>query len=396
MDLFFRVTLLTTSFPTLFFPFCTFFQDGCRYLNSNMDPSIQECHFYQTTLRGSYVGTTNHLGDVIDFLRQTIDGQTLVESLNEQQDEQSSNNNATTTTTTTTSSRNTTTFVTKFMGVPQSDIDEALFGSGSDQGREHLGEATNLENYQTSPPGSQDRTTITIVGGLLVAAFTIVFVSVLVILWRRRQAYLNGTNTVRHVELSNDTLDKLSVVGEGGGGGGGGGNGACTGSDPDLEHYNTSNTDEDEEEVDQGGHPNNNNNSSNHHPDMSRDSSLYINKDDDTPPLDGHINGRDDVDDDDDDDLPSPTDDGLSETMQFDLGNSFKDQLLGLHGFSGHGQSQQLNHDKFKRGGILMSNVMFRQSGQSLDGDSDADSWAQTDGTIGSLELQLEPITAEV
>jgi hypothetical protein len=32
----------------------------------------------------------------------------------------------------------------------------------------------------------------------------------------------------------------------------------------------------------------------------------------------------------------------------------------------------------------------------SLADDSDADSWAQTDGTIGSLELQLEPITAEV
>ena len=27
---------------------------------------------------------------------------------------------------------------------------------------------------------------------------------------------------------------------------------------------------------------------------------------------------------------------------------------------------------------------------------SEADSWAQTDGTIGSLEIQLEPVTAEV
>jgi len=34
----------------------------------------------------------------------------------------------------------------------------------------------------------------------------------------------------------------------------------------------------------------------------------------------------------------------------------------------------------------------------SVDGNEsdDVDSWAQTEGTIGSLELQLEPITAEV
>jgi hypothetical protein len=364
-----------------------------------MDPSTQECQFYQTTLRGSYVGTTNNFGDVIDFLQRTVDSQTLVESLNaqqQQQDDQSSNSTNTATTITTTA------FVTKFMGVPQSDIDESIFGSGTDQGREHLGEPTNLEDYQTSPSSnSQDRTTITIVGGLLVAAFSIVFISVLVILWRRRQAYLhsNSTSLVRHVQLSNDNnLDKLSVVGEGGGGGGNG-TGGYPGSDPDLEPYNTSNTDEDEEEVEQGGgHPYNNNNyytksdSRKHHPDTSRDSSLYISKDDDAPPMNGIVNGEED-----DDDLPSPTEDGQSETMQFDLGNSFKDQLLGLHGFSGHGPSFQSNSGTVnKRGGLLMSNVLFRQSGQSLDGDSDADSWAQTDGTIGSLELQLEPITAEV
>jgi hypothetical protein len=235
-----------------------------------------------------------------------------------------------------------------------------------------------------------------------VSAFAIVFVGVMVILWRRRQAYLQSNSALRHVELSHDNLDKLSVMGEGGTGIGTGigGNGIYAGSDPDLEPYNTSNTDEDEEEMEHGGHTNNYNNN------KIRDSSLYINRDgdgdgDDVPPMNGHANGghNDDHDDDnDDEDLPSPTEDGQSETMQFDLGNSFKDQLLGLHGLSANGQQylQQPHNANGKRGGLLMSNVLFRQSGQSMDGDSDADSWAQTDGTIGSLELQLEPITAEV
>jgi hypothetical protein len=320
-----------------------------------MDAAEQDCNFYQVTLRGSFVGTTNGFKDIIAFLQSTVDSQTLVESLNEQE----SNN---------------TMFATKFMGVPQSEIDDPLFG-GSDEGRENLNEPTNLEGTQTQPPASQDRTTITIVGGLLVAAFGIAFVGILYLLWRRRQAYVQS----RHLEFGDDNLDKLSVAGEG----------PYNGSDPDLEPYNTSNTDEEEDDVEHGADSGNGRHASSqsvNHPDMSRDSSLYISKDEDLPPtMDGNdaaVVG---------DDLPSPTEDGQSGTMQFDLGNSFKDQLMGLHGCSQPNSS--------KRGGLMSSlgaRGLFPQSGQSLDGDSDADSWAQTDGTIGSLELQLEPITAEV
>jgi hypothetical protein len=62
---------------------------------------------------------------------------------------------------------------------------------------------------------------------------------------------------------------------------------------------------------------------------------------------------------------------------------------MGLHG--GH-----VNQNKRNNGHHHHSSMFPNQATSSMDGDSDADSWAQTDGTIGSLELQLEPITAEV
>ena len=62
----------------------------------------------------------------------------------------------------------------------------------------------------------------------------------------------------------------------------------------------------------------------------------------------------------------------------FDLGSSMKHELFNIHG--------RATADQQKQYGIGIEETS----------DSDADSWAQTDGTIGSLELQLEPITAEV
>jgi hypothetical protein len=61
----------------------------------------------------------------------------------------------------------------------------------------------------------------------------------------------------------------------------------------------------------------------------------------------------------------------------FDLGNSMKNELFNIHGRAA---------DQRRQYGIGIEETS----------DSDADSWAQTDGTIGSLEQQLEPITAEV
>ncbi|CAB9525755.1 expressed unknown protein [Seminavis robusta] len=63
---------------------------------------------------------------------------------------------------------------------------------------------------------------------------------------------------------------------------------------------------------------------------------------------------------------------------RFDLATSMKNELFNIHG-----RAADPPHRNF---GVGIEETS----------DSDADSWAQTDGTIGSLELQLEPITAEV
>jgi hypothetical protein len=84
---------------------------------------------------------------------------------------------------------------------------------------------------------------------------------------------------------------------------------------------------------------------------------------------------------------PIPSVDGeelFPNNITFDLGTSFKDQLMGVHGQGGgHRRPPHMSGP-------------YGASDYGGASDSDADSWAQTDGTIGSLELQLEPITAEV
>ena len=70
-------------------------------------------------------------------------------------------------------------------------------------------------------------------------------------------------------------------------------------------------------------------------------------------------------------------DEDFPTNYRFDLATSMKNELFNIHGRAA---------DPPKSYGIGIEETS----------DSDADSWAQTDGTIGSLELQLEPITAEV
>lgn len=344
---------------------------GCRSSDflDNMNETTQECNLYQVNLKGSYVGTTDNFGDVVAYLERTIDNPSLVESLNEQNPAPEGQNPY---------------FATKFLGVPIDDaaVDDSLFG-GSDEGRENLKQPTNAETPPTQSMSTQDRRTVTIVGGLLVAAFGIVFIGIGILLWRRRQAYLRSTRHLEyHMQPHDSHLDKLSVEGEGGA------------ADPELEPYNTSNTDDLDDDFEENGNqnpqqPNPNN--------TSGDSSLYMSKDtEEIEDVGGGgasgtgINANYNV-----DELPSPTDDNVNGgRMQFDLGNSFKDQLMGLHGGS-HANSNH-NSNRSKRSGRNMLGSLFPNHAQSLDGDSDVDSWAQTDGTIGSLELQLEPITAEV
>jgi hypothetical protein len=59
---------------------------------------------------------------------------------------------------------------------------------------------------------------------------------------------------------------------------------------------------------------------------------------------------------------------------EFDLGGWMKSELLGVHG----------------------ENVIMASASNQPESDRDNDSWAQTEGTIGSLELRLDPIEAEV
>jgi hypothetical protein len=78
----------------------------------------------------------------------------------------------------------------------------------------------------------------------------------------------------------------------------------------------------------------------------------------------------------DDDNLPDSPDE-FSREYNFDLGGWMKSELLGIHG-----ESTITAHPS-------------RGAPEEVESD-DNDSWAQTEGTIGSLELRLEPIEAEV
>eukprot|EP00536_Pseudo-nitzschia_multiseries_P013243 jgi/Psemu1/309745/fgenesh1_kg.551_\ len=98
-----------------------------------------------------------------------------------------------------------------------------------------------------------------------------------------------------------------------------------------------------------------------------------------------------------------------AEAIQMDLGNTLKGQLMGLHGntsrklpscgpLGGNGGPTK-QHKRLGSHTKGSSTAYFHQlhdDGDNESHDDDMDSWAQTDGTIGSLELQLEPITAEV
>lgn len=181
---------------------------------------------------------------------------------------------------------------------------------GGEEGRDNLGAPSNVNQQEMSMEASSDRQTITIVGGLLVAAFCIAFIGIGWVLWRRRQEWL----VERQLQLDQKNP------------------GGTHPSDDD---------DYGEAQL---------------HQDIYEDDHVEIDN-----------QGR----------VKTVNSDEFN-NVTFDLGTSFKDQLMGVHGPKGNRPpgmyGRQLNSD----------------------GDSDADSWAQTDGTIGSLEPYLEPITAEV
>jgi hypothetical protein len=72
----------------------------------------------------------------------------------------------------------------------------------------------------------------------------------------------------------------------------------------------------------------------------------------------------------------------------FDLGSSLKNDVMGTYGSTPHSPSSYGNAPSNMR--VTAPYPMSETS------DSEADSWAQTDGTVGSLEDHLEEITAEI
>uniref|UniRef100_A0A7S1GG99 Uncharacterized protein n=1 Tax=Cyclophora tenuis TaxID=216820 RepID=A0A7S1GG99_CYCTE len=74
--------------------------------------------------------------------------------------------------------------------------------------------------------------------------------------------------------------------------------------------------------------------------------------------------------------LASPPGD-FNNHYTFDVGNMMKSELMEIHGHRRQGSSSK---------GLDESDLS----------ESDVDSWAQTDATLGSIEHRLEPITAEV
>ena len=278
---------------------------GCRELE--WDPETHDCHFYEAHMKGSYIGNYKTDNDGVPFsdavtkleevisgplageLSETLGGEGLLGPSNYQ---------------------------TAFLGVPIPS-DNPNFQGGVDQGRDVLKEPVNLKTgVESNKNQAANRKTITVVGGLLVACFSIAFALVGYILYNRRRSYQKDQA-----------------------------------SSPDLDdHVESSDMRYD---IDTGDS----------HEDSHDD--------------DGHEDHYDEPEHDPEEEYPNlPM---SAEAIQMDLGNTLKGQMMG--------------------GGYRATNSRLfspeRERGEEQDLD-ESDSWAQTDGTIGSLELQLEPITAEV
>lgn len=98
-----------------------------------------------------------------------------------------------------------------------------------------------------------------------------------------------------------------------------------------------------------------------------------------------------DIDDDDDDELDDLGGVLASTTPKyaFDLGQSFKNDVMSTYGI-GRSPSSQATPGPTTMQVVAPYPILDETS------DSEADSWAQTEGTVGSLEENLDEITAEI
>eukprot|EP00934_Nitzschia_sp_Nitz4_P007536 Nitzschia sp. Nitz4//scaffold176_size46146//18695//22866//NITZ4_007191-RA/size46146-processed-gene-0.33-mRNA-1//-1//CDS//3329539012//7526//frame0 len=209
-----------------------------------------------------------------------------------------------------------------FLAVPEQAEDN------SDSGRDNLDDPSNTNGLQSGDTSTDgDRRTITIVGGFLIAAFCLAFIGIGWVVQKRRRQWILEERDM-HMDLRkphNGGTDPVDDIVE----------------SHDMEDAHT---------------PRN-----------------YRSQISNPPAQNFQSPGSDD-------------DGNFVGNIHFDLGTSFKDQLLGVHGLQHNGNNNNRSQSR-------MSGMMMLPGGgarpMSSDGasDSDADSWAQTDGTIGSLEL---------
>lgn len=319
---------------------------GCRELE--WTNTTHDCNFYEAHVRGFYLGNVatdsdgNRFGDAVAKLEDVINGPQISDILTMTNAEVAFGIGSTPIDSIVAGD-----WETAYLGVPMT-TDNPNFQGGADQGKDVLNDPTNIKTGIHSQPARSNRKTITAVGGFLVACFSIAFAMVGYILWQRRRSYQKSKNNT-----SNDT-SMMDFEGEHG-----------TGAEAGL-HY------------DDGMDDQNNNGGRNH----SYDSEPYEKEEpfDDMEDIYQHQEQSQEY-----PNIPMSAD-----AIQNDLGNALKGQMMG-----GYSQEQEYQRTQHQHPTRAQDNLFSpeRAEGSELD---DSDSWAQTEGTIGSLELQLEPITAEV
>lgn len=386
---------------------------GCRQIDWNPSSGQQDCRFYEVHLRGSYIGAMNidengiPFGDVVAELETLVNGPKLVQTLNLYDGVTGTD----------------APYQTAFLGVPRNDKDvNPNFQGGVDQGRDVLNEPVNIKtSIETSESAAKDapnRKSITLIGGLLVACFTIAILMAGFVLLRKQRKRSVRRRRGRRQSDANTERD-LAVYGAGT-------NNTGSGEAVDFEsgsgmnefarHYNLDKEEEDGldsydttdvddhydenmihddnsgyDKYDRGGNGGHNINGAIH---CNNEAVLPTST---SPPSRRY----------------SPATNQIamsSEAIQKDLGESLKGQLMGrygspvatttaTHGNGGgggggpYGDGMPLHQNG---GGFYNRQYPEGIGGQESDTDPDCDSWAQTDGTIGSLELPQQPITAEV
>ena len=347
---------------------------GCRQLD--WDPETQDCKFYEAHLRGSYIGNVakgadgTPFGDTVGYLEELIDGPDLAAEIRNRWEGESpgSSGGGVLLLDGPDGEGGSGDYQTAFLGVPRVTDDPNF--SGGDAGRDDLNDPTNIKTgIQTSESqAKKDRGTITLVGGLLVALFSILFLLMAYVLVKRRRLYRKshglppiGTVCANESEagMHYADLQKQHNTDHGDDI-----DGIILGDSADYDGVNYGSSDGGDQ---RGYHQ--------HH-------------EDEPSSVDGY--GYDD--DDDDERRSSDNDLATTQAIQMDLGSNLRGQLMGVHGAAAEEHAPPPGN---RNGSLLLSPGRGSHEVDSVDLD-ETDSWAQTDGTIGSLELQLEPITAEV